>query len=220
MAGGLSLGCTPVLPGSTRVSPRRHKGCPAGSRAVLGTQPGPPGSRGVGRGEQAPVSLPGVRGTERARARSGTKRGALPHTPRTQLWPLLRAPSVCLGTRVGAPDVRGGSLRLCAHQPRRSVKGARERGPRGTLAPRVPSPDLCVDTRVRSTSVAEGRVSAPQPPVTETVCSPSLLRDRLSRASQWCDLNIQLVFTEHTTVNQRKLNVYLKPPLKALLIIF
>lgn len=173
VAGGLNLGCTPVLPGSTRVSPRRHKGCPAGSRAVLGTQPGTPGSRGVGRGEQAPVSLPGVRGTERARARSGTKRGALPHTPRTQLCPLLRDPSVCsgtrgwgarqapgrcsdsspagarrvpvtghsstrgehgtrrdtrsktgtrtealsAGTRVGAPDVRGGSLHFCVHQP-------------------------------------------------------------------------------------------------------
>lgn len=174
VAGGLNLGCTPVLPGSTRVSPRRHKGCPAGSRAVLGTQPGPPGSRGVGRGEQAPVSLPGVRGTERARARSGTKRGALPHTPRTQLCPPpceprqsargrgggvpgrrsdrrsdsslagarrvpvtghsstrgehgtrrdtrsktgTRTEALSAGTRVGAPDVRGGSLHFCVHQP-------------------------------------------------------------------------------------------------------
>lgn len=174
VAGGLSLGWTPVLPGSTRVSPRRHKGCPAGSRAVLGTQPGPPGSRGVGRGEQAPVSLPGVRGTERARARSGTKRGSpSSHAPHAALPPPrelrqsawgrgggvpgrrsdrrsdsspagarrvpvtghsstrgehgtrrdtrsktgTRTEALTAGTRVGAPDVRGGSLHFCVHQP-------------------------------------------------------------------------------------------------------
>lgn len=277
MAGGLSLGCTPVLPGSTRVSPRRHKGCPAGSRAVLGTQPGPPGSRGVGRGEQAPVSLPRVRGTERARARSGTKRGSpSSHAPHAALPPPASPVSLLGDAGVGC---QAGAVTGAVTRPRPGPAGPRDRAQQHTGGARDPArhaledgdsdgsahggdagggarrsrgvaPLLCPSAltlckggsgkrtprnaratgpepgplrghaHVRSTSVAEGRVSAPQPPGTETVCSPSLLRNRLSRASQWCDLNIQLVFTEHTTVNQRKLNVYLKPPLKALLIIF
>lgn len=55
-------------------------------------------------------------------------------------------------------------------------------------------------------------------PGTEATRPRSSPRSRESHASQWRGLDIQLVFTEHTTVNQRKLNVYLKPPLKAPLI--
>lgn len=120
----------------------------------------------------------------------------------------------------GARRSRGVAPLLCPSALTLCKGGSGKRTPRNARATSPEPGPLRGHAHVRSTSVAEGRVSAPQPPGTETVCSPSLPRNRLSRASQWCDLNIQLVFTEHTTVNQRKLNVYLKPPLKALLIIF
>lgn len=81
-----------------------------------------------------------VTGHSSTRGEHGTRRDTRSKTG-------TRTEALTAGTRVGAPDVRGGSLHLGVHQPRRSAKGARERGPRGTLAPRVPSPDLCVDTR-------------------------------------------------------------------------
>lgn len=185
-------------------------------QSAWGRGGGVPGRRSDRRSDSSPAGarrVP-VTGHSSTRGEHGTRRDTRSKTG-------TRTEALSAGTRVGAPDVRGGVAPLrCPSALTLCKGGSGKRTPRNARATSPEPGPLRGHAHVRSTSVAEGRVSAPQPPGTETVCSPSLPRNRLSRASQWCDLNIQLVFTEHTTVNQRKLNVYLKPPLKALLIIF